>query len=171
MSHIPAKHQSEAIGAKEILDIFGSTLSVLSDGSTIPMVFGEERVPAGFGVPMHVHEDDDELFYLPDGQLVVVRPKGETKIGRGDCVKLPRGVPHGLRNAADAPARMLVALAPGLRTLQMLRHFDRAGRAGRLAPNDVVGIGSQYGARFVENIELPRQGASNAPLNGLRGVS
>ncbi len=110
MSHIPAKPQTEAIGAKEILDIFGSTLFVLSDGSTIPMVFGEERVPAGFGVPMHFHEDDDELFYVLDGELAVVRPEGETRISRGDCVKLPRGVPHGLHNAADAPAPMLVAL-------------------------------------------------------------
>jgi len=131
MSHIPAKHQSEAIGAKEILDIFGSTLSVLSDGSTIPMVFGEERVPAGFGVPMHVHEDDDELFYLPDGQLVVVRPKGETKIGRGDCVKLPRGVPHGLRNAADAPARMLVALAPGPAVWPLMTLWESAASTAR----------------------------------------
>ncbi len=139
MSHFQAKRQTEAIGAPETLDIFGSTLIVLSDGSTIPMVFGEERLPAGFGVPMHVHEDDDELFYVLDGELAVVRPEGETQISRGDCVKLPRGVPHGLRNAADAPARMLVALAPGLRTLQMLRHLDRAGRAGRLAPEDIVG--------------------------------
>lgn len=79
----------------------------------------------------------------------MVRPEWEKRISRGDCVKLPRGVPHGVRNAADAPARMLVALAPGLRTLQMLRHFDRAGRAARLAPDDRVGIAAQYGMRFV----------------------
>lgn len=149
MSHFQAKRQTEASGAPETLDILGSTLIVFSDGSTIPMVFAEERLPAGFGVPMHVHEDDDELFYVLDGELAVVRPDGEAQIGRGDCVKLPRGVPHGLRNVADAPARMLVALVPGIRTLQMLRHFDRAGRAGRLLPDDIAGIAAQYGVRFV----------------------
>jgi mannose-6-phosphate isomerase-like protein (cupin superfamily) len=171
MSHIRAKAQTDTIGAQEILDIFGSTLSVLSDGWTIPVVFGAQNLPSGFAVPMHVHEDDDELFYVLDGELVVVRPEGETKIGRGDCVKLPRGVPHGLRNAADAPARMLVTLAPGLRTLQMLRHFDRAGRAGSLAANDVCGNRQPVRREVRRKYRVAATGASNAPLNGLRGVS
>lgn len=148
MSHAPATRQTEAAGAPEVLDIFGSTLSVLSDGSTTPMVFGEQNIPSGFGVPMHVHEVDDELFYVLDGELTVLGPEGETRISRGDCVKLPHGVPHGLRNAADAPARMLVALTPGVQAMKMFRNFDRAGRAARPAPDDIVAIAAEYGVRM-----------------------
>jgi Cupin domain len=56
----------------------------------------------GFAVPMHVREY--ELFYILDGELAVVGPEGGQETSRGDCVKVPCGIPHGLRKAADALA-------------------------------------------------------------------
>ena len=41
------------------------------------MVFGEEQSPGGFAVPMHVHEADDELFYVLDGELAVLSLEGK----------------------------------------------------------------------------------------------
>ena len=133
----------------EALDILGATLFVLSDGSTVPFVLIEEGVPPGFAVPKHVHDVDDEMFYILEGEISVAGPEGEAKAGPGACVKLPRGVWHGVRNVSGAPARMLVVLSPGLQALEMFRHFDRAGRAGPLAPEGTVGIAAQYGVRFV----------------------
>jgi hypothetical protein len=123
------------------------------------MALGEQHVPSGFGAPMHVHEDDDELFYILDGELVVVGPDGERKAGRGDCVKLPRRIRTDFRNAADDPARMLVALTHDVQPMKMFRHFDRAGRATRLTTGDIMGIAAQYGARTRESLRLPRQTA------------
>ena len=149
MFDIPAKRQTEAAGAPEILDIFGSTLAILLDGSTIPMVFGEEHVPSGFGVPMHVHEDDDELFYILDGELTVDGPVGKTKNQSRRLRKVASRRPARLTQRDRRPgahARGSDAWRPGL---EMLRHFDRAGRAARLAPNDIAAIAAQYGVRFV----------------------
>ena len=115
----------------------------------MPMVLGEQMVPPGYGVPAHFHEIDDELFYFLEGELVMIGPEGETTVGRGACVQLPRGVPHGFRNASGAIARMLVALTPGVQGLEMFRHFDRAGRSAPLALEDIIGIAAQYGVRFV----------------------
>jgi hypothetical protein len=51
-------------------------------------------------------------------------------------VKLPCGVPHGFRNAPNAPARKLVALAPGFRTLRIMsnpfRYFNNSPEVIRL---------------------------------------
>ena len=148
MSDFPAKLYTTASRATEILDVFGATLFVLSDSSSVPIVVGEQNVPPGYGVPTHIHESDDELFYILDGELTLVTLDGEVDAGPNACVKLPRGVPHGFRNAADRPARMLVALTPGVQGLEMFRHFDRAGRAARLGPEDIVGIAAQYAVRF-----------------------
>lgn len=133
----------------EVLDVFGSPLFVLADGSSLPFVAGEEHVPPGYGVPSHVHGADDEFFYILEGELTVVGPEGEQTAGAGACVKLPRGIPHGFRNAANSPARMLVILSPGVQALEMFRHFDRAGRHARLAPDAIVAIAGQYGVQFV----------------------
>ena len=67
------------------------------------MVLGEQFVPPGYGVPPHVHEIDDELFFLLEGELILTGPDGETTVRQGACVPLPRGVPHGFRNASVAP--------------------------------------------------------------------
>jgi hypothetical protein len=52
-----------------VLDIFRAQLRLLSDGSAIPLVVGEQAVPPGYGVPNHVHADDDERFYVIEGEL------------------------------------------------------------------------------------------------------
>jgi uncharacterized cupin superfamily protein len=139
----------EATHDSETLDVLGASLSVLSNGTVLPFVTGEQFVPPGYGVPTHVHRADDEFFYVLGGELIVIGPESESTAGVGACVRLPRDIPHGFRNATDAPARMLVVLSPGHQALEMFRHFDRAGRQVPLPPEAIVAIAGQYGVRFV----------------------
>lgn len=148
MGRIPAEFSAVATGSPETLDVFGASLSVLSDGAVLPIVVGEQDVPPGYGVPMHIHANDAELFYVLDGEIIVSGPGGETVAAKNACVRLPRGLPHAFRNASAAPARVLVVLTPGVQALEMFRHFDRAGRAAPLALKDIVGIAAQYGVTF-----------------------
>ena len=50
--------------------------------------------PKGFGPPLHVHEDEDEMMIVLDGEIVF-RSGGREQTGvSGSTVYLPRGVPH-----------------------------------------------------------------------------
>ena len=50
--------------------------------------------PKGFGPPLHVHEDDDEVMIVLDGE-VAFRSGDREQIGTaGSTVFLPHGVPH-----------------------------------------------------------------------------
>ena len=80
-------------------------------------------------------------------RLIVSGTGGETVVATNACVKLPRGLPHAFRNASAA-CSVLVVLTPGVQALEMFRHFDRAGRAAPLAPEDIVAIATQYGVTF-----------------------
>jgi oxalate decarboxylase/phosphoglucose isomerase-like protein (cupin superfamily) len=144
MNNVPER--VEIVSAAPALDVFGAALSVLSDGNAIPLVLGEQAVPPGYGVPQHVHEADDEVFYVLEGELTVSSQDGEKTIGAGTAVTLPRGVPHGFRNEKSLPAR-LVVLLPDTQGLQMFRQFDAAGR--HAAPVDVASVAAQYGVRFI----------------------
>lgn len=135
--------------AAEVLDLFGAPLFVLSDGSSLPFGVGVMHVPPGYGVPTHVHDDDDEFFYILEGELTVTGPEGGSTAGAGACVRLPRRIPHGFCNATDSPARVLVVQCPGVQALEMFRHFDRAGRTAKLTPDAIVAIAGQYGVRFL----------------------
>jgi uncharacterized cupin superfamily protein len=130
------------------LDVFGAPLFVMSDGSTAPFVVGVQHVPPGYGVPPHIHDVDDEFFYILEGEITLVSPEGESKAGAGACVHLPHDKPHGFCNASDAPARMLIVLSPGAQALEMFRHFDRAGRVAQLQPEQIAAIAGEYGVRF-----------------------
>ncbi|MCU0260570.1 MAG: quercetin 2,3-dioxygenase [Ilumatobacteraceae bacterium] len=62
--------------------------------------------------PMHVHHDEDEAFFLLDGEIEFFLGGTSRVAGPGDFVFGPRGVPH--RFEVRSPqARMLVLGTPG----------------------------------------------------------
>jgi quercetin dioxygenase-like cupin family protein len=72
----------------------------------------DHRVPAGYAPPLHVHRDQDEVFYVIDGTLVVRCGDQQWQAGSGSLVFLPRQIPHGFTVSGDAPARTLLINAP-----------------------------------------------------------
>lgn len=72
----------------------------------------ECRAPAGFGPPLHVHRDEDEGFYVLDGQLAV-RCGGESWTATaGSFVLLPRAVPHAFAVTGGRACRLLQITSP-----------------------------------------------------------
>jgi mannose-6-phosphate isomerase-like protein (cupin superfamily) len=62
--------------------------------------------------PMHVHHDEDEAFFLLEGEIEFFLGDSSRVAGPGDFVFGPRGVPH--RFEVRSPqARMLVLGTPG----------------------------------------------------------
>ena len=62
--------------------------------------------------PLHVHPEQDEGFYVLDGELSLYLAGGEERLVRaGEFFLAPRGVPHSYR-AGDTGARALVQSSP-----------------------------------------------------------
>ncbi|HEY7431619.1 MAG TPA: cupin domain-containing protein [Streptosporangiaceae bacterium] len=64
------------------------------------------------GPRYHVHEREDECFYVLDGELSVRCEDERYAAGAGSFVFLPRGRPHTFRGAGG-PARLLLIAVPG----------------------------------------------------------
>jgi len=64
------------------------------------------------GPPLHVHDREDECFYILDGELSVHCGGEAFDAGPGSFVFLPRGRPHRFW-APARPARLLLIVAPG----------------------------------------------------------
>jgi quercetin dioxygenase-like cupin family protein len=69
--------------------------------------------PPPFETPYHVHEAEDEAFYVLEGELTVVCDGKKSAAGPGSYVFLPRRVPHGFRVSSDATSRVLIHAIPG----------------------------------------------------------
>lgn len=68
--------------------------------------------PPGFGSPWHVHPEEDEWFYVLDGNLTVYVGDTRVDLTAGGFAFGPKGVPHTFFGAGPGPARLLVGFAP-----------------------------------------------------------
>ncbi len=73
----------------------------------------EQLVPPGFGSPYHVHHQEDEAFYVLEGEIRFFSEGRSWVLGAGGFAFLPQGIPHGFRTEGDRPSRSLILVTPG----------------------------------------------------------
>ena len=71
----------------------------------------EVNDPRGSAPPLHVHHNDDEAFYLLDGEVTVFVGGERIDLGTGDYCFAPRGIRHTWIVRSER-ARMLVTISP-----------------------------------------------------------
>jgi quercetin dioxygenase-like cupin family protein len=69
-------------------------------------------VKPGDGSPWHVHPEEDEWFYVLDGNITFYVGDTRLDLAAGGFAFGPKGVPHTFIGAGDKPARALVGFAP-----------------------------------------------------------
>jgi mannose-6-phosphate isomerase-like protein (cupin superfamily) len=74
--------------------------------------FGIIEIAVGRELEAHVHADEDDAFYILEGELVFTFGDEPAVAPPGTFVLVPPGVRHGFRNAGDIPVRMLNIHAP-----------------------------------------------------------
>lgn len=94
---------------------FGGRTSIRSSAETTDGALGivEQIMDPGLGSPWHVHHNEDEEFYLIDGQVRFYCADQQWIVGPGAFVFLPRGIPHGFEVIGDTPAHFLLMATPG----------------------------------------------------------
>jgi quercetin dioxygenase-like cupin family protein len=97
------------------------------------------EVPAGHMPPLHVHRNEDEAFYVLDGEVSLFLPGREIKCGPGDFVCAPRGIPHAYR-VGDRPARWLIVSAPA----GFERFVAAVAGAGAVDPETLTRIAAEH---------------------------
>ncbi|WP_245297077.1 MULTISPECIES: cupin domain-containing protein [Rhodomicrobium] len=70
-------------------------------------------VPAGFETPRHLHRNDDAIFLIELGTIVLWTPALCRTARRGDVVLLPKQIPHTWRAYGDAAVYFQVTVTPG----------------------------------------------------------
>ena len=74
------------------------------------------EIVAGRELEAHVHDGEDDAFYIVEGELTFFFPDRDdedVRAGPGAFVLVPPGVEHGFRNEGEGSVRMLNIHAPG----------------------------------------------------------
>lgn len=138
-----------ARGEGESLNVIGDhqTVKVSAEASDGAFVLIENLNEPGVGIPMHVHHEEDEVFYVISGQVEFTLADGPAVAEPGTSVFLPKGTAHAFRVVGDRPARMLTLLVPG--KLEGLFRELATFPAGPPDPDRLAATCAPYGIEFL----------------------
>ena len=87
------------------------TLHVEGKDTNGALALAEVNLFPGSEPPLHVHEREDEIFFVLEGSLEVTRGSEQMIIGAGESGVLPRGIPHTFK-ILSSQVRALVCITP-----------------------------------------------------------
>jgi mannose-6-phosphate isomerase-like protein (cupin superfamily) len=137
-------------GEVERLEFSGATIIVRASGSTTNGAFALfEEVPPLVDTPLHVHEREDEYFFILEGEHVFQIGEETFQVGPGGFVAAPRGIPHAQRRVVPGVGRQLVLTVPaGFEGF--FRDLAEAARTGTLGPDAYANASQKYGLTWVD---------------------
>ncbi|KAK0332296.1 hypothetical protein LTR94_025466 [Friedmanniomyces endolithicus] len=98
------------------------------------------------GPPLHLHEDQDEIYLVQDGQYLFQVGETQTLVSPGGVIFLPRGRPHAFSQVSEK-GRMLFMFSPAG---DMERYFRALAQLkGPPSPDEEVELFSAHGMRLV----------------------
>ena len=149
MPEPPPAFRTAADGG-ERLTFGGGTIIVRASAEATGGAFTVlEEAPPLLDTRKHVHANEDEMFYVLEGEHIVQCGDEEFRLGPGDLVFLPRGVPHAQRRVVPGEGRFLVlASPPGLEGF--FRELAAADSAGTLGTEEYASASEKYGITWVD---------------------
>jgi mannose-6-phosphate isomerase-like protein (cupin superfamily) len=98
--------------------------------------------------PLHVHDREDELFYVLEGDHVFRCGDDELHVGPGRSVFAPRQVPHAHRRVIPRTGRFLTLVYPaGFEGF--FRELAEAETTGASMPEAYVSVSEKYGITWL----------------------
>ncbi len=85
------------------------------------------------GPPRHLHHNEDEWFYVIEGDYILEAGTERFRLGPGDSILGPRKVPHVWAFVGDTPGKLLIAFAPANKMEAFFRDNAKQLSGGKYA--------------------------------------
>ena len=108
------KHQGFSLNATdgERLRFSGAELVIKASGESTGGAFSIVEEVDPLDTPRHIHRNEDELFFVIEGEHEFVVGDTVFRVGPGATVFAPRGVPHHHKRAIPRAGRFLTMVSP-----------------------------------------------------------
>lgn len=112
----------------------------------------EEFCPRGTATPLHVHPQDNESFYILDGELTVYLDGQPITASAGSFIHIPKGYfPHAFQVASET-ARFLVLTTPAHE--QFIRAAAEPAQTRTIRPQEPLDMEKVWGAAAEHGVEI-----------------
>ena len=102
------------------------------------------------GAKPHTHTREDEALYVLEGLFQVRCGEREYTLRTGDCISLPKRLPHEFTNIGQTPGRLLgIATPAGLE--RFFEDIDALvkGKQGTVTREEFTAVCDRYGIEFL----------------------
>ncbi len=106
----------------------------------------EAFVPPGGGPPPHIHRNEDETFYIVEGESEFRLGDQTITAGVGDFVSVPRGTVHCFHNAGTTDTRMILTFTPAGIEKFFEETLERALDPSQPPPDNIDEVAARYAA-------------------------
>ncbi len=133
--HVPAggdrfRRQREIQFTRSVIDIKVSTLDTLGGLCVVEITAFHKGGPA-----RHLHHEQDEWFYVVEGEYVIEVGEERYELGPGDSVLAPRKVAHVWAYVGEGTGRLIIALQPAS---EIEAFFDELATLGSSPEREVL---------------------------------
>lgn len=134
-----------------------ASVKVEAGSSTSQMSVVEFTAPRGFGPPLHVHSEEDEIMYVLDGEIRLDLGDVTEVVSGGAVVSLPHGIPHVFQVISEQ-ARFLTVTSGGgehptfdefVRTLGAPTDPERLPAPVEIDPGRVARVAAEHGIEIL----------------------
>ena len=145
---------SEAVaapGADTVIWLWGDRMVIKAHGTATGGAYAvlEYTALPGHGAGRHVHQNEEETFYILEGALTFQFDAEPLRATVGQLVRIPRGQYHAFVNAEPEPLRALIILTPA----GLEGYFEEMGALARQYPDGppretALAVAAKYGVIF-----------------------
>lgn len=148
---------SRGPGEGEALWILGGLYTYRAlPAETAAYLLVEVQGPEGLAAPLHLHEGEEEGFYVATGTVRIVVGDRTIEAVAGSFVPVPRGEPHGFV-FASSDAKLLLLLSPGSDHERLFRAIGEPAVRREIPPrpsgppdfDGLAATAAQHGTRIV----------------------
>jgi quercetin dioxygenase-like cupin family protein len=127
----------DRLGEHHTIGVSTTAYKVLTTDSSCALFLFEHRNAAGKrgGPPRHLHNNEDEWFYVIEGQYIAEVGSTRVELKPGDSILGPREVPHAWAFVGETPGRVLIAFTPANKMEAFFRDNEKR-RKGNEYMND-----------------------------------
>jgi mannose-6-phosphate isomerase-like protein (cupin superfamily) len=110
----PILHRDDVAAAREATGAAARIFTALDPAAASLITVAEVTLPPGGGTNAHLHKLTEEVYYVLGGIGAMRLDDDVRDVGPGDCVVIPRGVLHEIRNERDEDVVFVAACAPAV---------------------------------------------------------
>ncbi|HXN46200.1 MAG TPA: cupin domain-containing protein [Bryobacteraceae bacterium] len=117
---------ADRFGEQHALGVSSTAFKVVTGDSRGGLFIMEHSNHKKGGVPRHMHHNEDEWFYVIEGDYIAEIGDKRVRLKAGDSILGPREIPHVWAFVGDTPGRLLIAFAPANRMEEFFRTVFKA---------------------------------------------